>query len=341
MIRYVFRDWKFLLSFLFIVGILSVSMLYEPIYGNVKWEMESIYDENGQVIASTPFTPSQYPPFGTDRAGTPILAKIIQGAKYTILTGLVIGLIQVMIAFFISLFYFSFPKFIKEFFEGIVESQLYVPATIVAFMSLGLLASDSSSLESVLKLIRIQLVVLIFIGVPPLVLLLVKDIQKVMQEEYILASKTLGASRYSLYRKHVIPFMFPRLILQYSQRTVEVLMLIIHLGFLSVFLGGSVSVEIFDGVTKDYSTTNEWAGDIGKHFRDMFITPWMIYIPLIFYSITVLSFNTMTNSIQRYITDTYNRQWMRKDSSVSEELKTEQVMQQRVGTNPFTFLHSR
>ncbi|MBM6617925.1 ABC transporter permease [Bacillus suaedaesalsae] len=340
MIRYIFRDWKFVLSFTFIVGILLVSFLFEPFYGNVEWELETIYDENGEVIVSTPFTPSQYPPFGTDRAGTPIVAKIIQGAKYTILTGLIIGLLQVIIAFIISLFYFSFPKFLKEFFEGIVESQLYVPATIVAFMSLGFMYSVDSSLEAILRLIQIQLVVLIFIGIPPLVLLLVKDIQKVMQEEYILASKTLGASRFSLFKKHIIPFMFPRLILQYSQRTVEVLMLIIHLGFLSVFLGGSVSVEIFDGVTKEYSTTNEWAGDIGKHFRDLFITPWMIYIPLIFYSITVLSFNMMTNTIQSYITDTYNRQWVRKDSSVSE-VKLECNSQQQASTNPFAFLHSR
>lgn len=334
MIRYVLKDWKFILSFSFISVIVLLSFLYEPFYGNVVWEMESIYDVNGNVIASTPFTPSQYPPFGTDRAGSPILAKIIQGAKYTIITGILISFIQVIIGFMISLFYFGLPKFIKDFIEGVVESQLYVPATIVAYMSLGLLYS-----EDVRSLIILQLVVLIFIGIPPIVLLLVKDIQKVLKEEYILASKTLGANRYNLYKKHIIPFMMPRIVLQFSQRTVEVLMLIIHLGFLTVFLGGSVSVEIFDGVTRNYSITNEWAGDIGKHFRDIFLTPWMIYIPLIFYAITVLSFNMMTNTFQNFINDMYTRQWMKKDSSVSDLKPAVQISKN--GQNPFTFINSR
>lgn len=333
MIRYACRDWKFIFSFSFIFLMLLVSFLYEPFYGNVLWEMKSIYDENGNVVASTPFTPSQYPPFGTDLTGTPILAKIIQGAKYTILTGIFISFIQVIIGFMISLFYFTFLKFIKEFFEGVVESQLYVPATIVAYMSLGLLYG-----ENVKSLLLLQLTVLTFIGIPPIVLLLVKDIQKVLNEEYIIASKTLGASRLNLYKRHIIPFMATRLVLQFSQRIVEVLMLIIHLGFLSVFLGGSMSVEVFDGVTRNYSITNEWAGDIGRHFKDIFLNPWMIYFPLIFYAITVLSFNMMTNTFQNFIKDSYSRQWMKKDSSVSD-LKPEQSIKKV--SNPFTFINSR
>ncbi|MFD1737713.1 ABC transporter permease subunit [Bacillus salitolerans] len=303
MIHYFIKKPKFIISFSFILLLLLASLGYEFLYGGYIWENVSREDASGALIGP-PYTPSQNPPFGTDRVSTPILAKIIQGAKYTIFTALFISLLQVCIGFLVSIFFSRLPKLIQRTFEGIVESSLYIPITIIAYMvifPLQYYLDPNEDFANFYKLYGLQVSILTLLGIPQLVLLFTKDIQQNLKEEYILASKTLGAQGFRLFRTHIIPYMIPRLILQFSQRTVEVLILLAHLGFLAVFLGGYVMKEVYDGEMQAFSLSNEWAGEIGKSFRDLMLTPWIIYFPLMFFALTVMSFNMITTSIREYI----------------------------------------
>ncbi|MBM6618902.1 ABC transporter permease subunit [Bacillus suaedaesalsae] len=304
MIMYFLRKPKFIVSFLFVTILLTASFLYEPFFGDKEWPTGVMYDEQNNVIGAPPFTPLEYPPMGSDRFGMPLLAQVIQGAKYTVITAFVISTLQVLIAFILSIFYTQLPRFLRRTFEGIVESSLFIPASIIAYIILFPLQfyiDPNLSSENFYKLFIVQVIILTLLGIPQLVTLFSKEIQRELQQEYILASRTLGAKGLNLYRKHILPFMLPRLILQFSQRTVEILILFVHLGFLAVFLGGYVMKEVFDGEFQAFSLSYEWAGEIGKHFRSLSITPWQIYSPLLLFALTVLSFNMIAKSIQEFI----------------------------------------
>ncbi len=320
---------KFILSIFFLFTLLVASFLFEPLYGDKVWSNDSFFDEDGKVVASSPFSPEEYPPLGTDRAGVPILAKVIEGAKYTIITAVLIAMSQVLLAFILSIFYSRLPKFMRTGLEGIVESSLYIPASIIAFLLLRPLQyyiNPNTAADNFFKLFIVQVIFLIIIGIPQLVILFTKDVQKVLKEEYILASKTLGTRGLQLYKKHVIPYMLPRLLLQSSQRTVEVLILLVHLGFLAIFLGGYINVEVFDEETQAFSLSNEWAGEIGKSFRGLMITPWEIFSPLLFFGLTVLSINMITDSIKEYI----------NSKSVLRKRKTDDKKQENTSSKEYS-----
>lgn len=325
MIQFFLRKPKFMISLSFLFTLLLASFLFEPFFGDKVWSNDSLSDEDGKIIASSPFTPEQYPPLGTDRAGVPLLAKVIEGAKYTIITALIIATAQVLIAFILSIFYSRLPKLLRTGLEGIVDSSLYIPASIIAFLLLRPLQfyiDPNVLVDNFYKLFMVQIIFLIIIGIPHLVVLFTRDIQKLLKEEYILASRTLGARGIRLLKNHVIPYMLPRLFLQTFQRTVEVLILFVHLGFLAVFLGGYFMVEVFDEELQAFSLSNEWAGEIGKSFRGLMITPWEVFSPLLFFALAVLSLNMIGKSIQEYINSSDVRRKRKSYYDTNERVTT-------------------
>lgn len=336
MMNFFIRRPKFILSFLFITLLLTASFLYEPLYGDKVWPTGVRYDEQNNVIGAPPFSPLQSPPMGSDRFGVPVIAQVIQGAKYTVITAFIISTLQVLLAFFLSVFYAQLPKFLRRTFEGIVESSLFIPASIIAYIILFPLQfyiDPNLSTGNFYKLFIIQVIILTLLGIPQLVTLFSKEIQRELQQEYIMASRTLGAKGLNLFRKHILPFMLPRLILQFTQRTVEILILFVHLGFLTVFLGGYVEKEVFDGEIQRFSLSFEWAGEIGKHFRSLMITPWQIYSPLLLFALTVLSFNMMASTIREYLSavDLRRVTKKKKEGKVSDKAA-------KSNDNPFNFV---
>jgi peptide/nickel transport system permease protein len=300
MLKDLWRQPQFLIGFIFITGLLVLSFLYEP-FIEEKVKMYSFFEYNGETVGP-PFTPAELPPFGSDRLGLPLWSYVIQGAKFTIVIGLIISLLQVILAFSLSVLFINFFQKVQRAFEELVESMVYIPMAVIAFMLLSPISFVIDEPEKAfVKVLCIQIFILTLIGIPPLIVVLSKEIKKVLQEEFVLSARTLGASGLSLYRRHVLRNLLPRLVLLFFQRNVAVLILFAHLGFLEIFLGGAVEREIMMGVTRLFSLSNEWAGNIGKAYFELMVAPWILFVPLIALSFTVLSYNLMATSLQRVL----------------------------------------
>ncbi|WP_416729462.1 ABC transporter permease subunit [Fictibacillus sp. JL2B1089] len=57
--------------------------------------------------------------------------------------------------------------------------------------------------------------------------------------EFIEGGKLLGASRWRIFTKHVIPHMLPKLVIVRCQHCVQVLIIFTHLGYFKLFFGGT------------------------------------------------------------------------------------------------------
>lgn len=299
MLRRLWKFPKFLTGFTFLTGLLTISFLYEPLLKD-GIETVSFLHIDGTTVGP-PFTPLELPPLGSDRVGTPIWTYVVQGAKYTILLGLIISLLQIVLSLLFSVIMTRFAKGILYAFEEIVESMIYVPMAVIAFMLLfPIQFVVDAQLESA-KYLMIQIFLLTIIGMPQVMLVLSKEIQKALQEEFVLSAKTLGARGWYLYRRHILKILLPRIMLLFFQRNVSVLILFAHLGFVGVLLGGSVVKEIMVGEPRLFSLSNEWAGNIGNARIEIMTGPWIIFAPLAALSLTVLAYNMMADSLQSVI----------------------------------------
>jgi peptide/nickel transport system permease protein len=297
--RQLLKKPKFLSGFIFLAVLLLVSFLYEPFFEKGVDSISFLHVSGG--IVGPPFTPAELPPLGSDRLGFPLWTYIIQGAKFTILLGVLISFLQIVLSLFFSIAFTRLSKRFLTVFEETVESMIYVPMAVIAFMLLFPLKVVIDPEADPMKFLTVQIFLLTLIGVPQLVVVLSKEIHKTLQEEYILSARTLGARGWYLYRRHVLKNLLPRIFLLFFQRNVSVLILFAHLGILGVMLGGEVEKEIMVGESRIFSLSNEWAGNIGNSRVEIMTGPWIIFSPLAALSLTVLAFNMMASSLQALI----------------------------------------
>ncbi|WLD92591.1 ABC transporter permease subunit [Alkalihalobacillus sp. AL-G] len=261
--------------------------------------------KDGELVGVAPFTPSQVPPFGTDRFGRNLLFLLFDGAKYTILIAFGIAIIRVAVSGIFSIFYNHYSKKLRPVFEDIFESTLFVPTSILAYILIApLVFQQVDSGKSFTEILVIQCIILVLIGVPPLVSTLSKDMSSIMKKEYISSTFTLGAKPGYVYRRHVLPEMASRFLLVVAQQIISVLLLLAHLGVLLVFLGGGQTFttgDIFNVSDVLVSMSGEWSGLIGSNYKEVMLKPHIVLIPLGFFGLTIFAMNLVINGIQNSI----------------------------------------
>lgn len=97
--------------------------------------------------------------------------------------------------------------------------------------------------------------------------------------------------------------------------------------FVGIIFGGTI---IFGAIDAD-SVTKEWTGLIGQNFRHLTTHTWIVLIPIAFYSMTILSGNLISNSMQ----DAIKLGNVRRANRKKEEVKVEKQIQPTM--NDFSF----
>lgn len=170
-----------------------------------------------------------------------------------------------------------------------------VPMVMISYFMLNEVLTFDSGAEVVPLYLRVafQIIVLVFLAVPTVMLFVAQEVKRIKKEEFMLAATVLGGSKWHRLKRHIWPHMLPSFLLLVAQQFVSVLLLLLHLGLLKLFFGGT----ILFGLDAD-SVTKEWTGLIGQNFRHLTTHTWIVLIPIAFYSMTILSGNLISNSMQ-------------------------------------------
>ncbi|MGQ0422667.1 ABC transporter permease subunit, partial [Bacillus sp. HC-Mk] len=135
-----------------------------------------------------------------------------------------------------------------------------------------------------------QMVILTCLAVPTIMLYTAQEVRRIKREEFMMAATVLGGSKWHRVKNHVWPHVLPSFFLLVAQQFVSTLLLLLHLGLLELFFGGTI---IFG--TEADSVTKEWTGLIGQNFRHLTTHTWIVLIPIAFYSMTILAGNLISN----------------------------------------------
>ncbi|MGM0826687.1 MAG: hypothetical protein ACQEU4_00555 [Bacillota bacterium] len=79
------------------------------------------------------------------------------------------------------------------------------------------------------------------------------------------------------------------------------------------------------GVTRLFSLSNEWAGNIGKAYFELMVVPWILFVPLLALSFTVLAYNLMATSFQRVLLGDKGRVKRSREADEKQKLSVEGV----------------
>jgi peptide/nickel transport system permease protein len=167
--------------------------------------------------------------------------------------------------------------------------------------------------------IVIQVVIMALITVPIVAALIGNEANLLYHQEYILAARTLGASRRRIIIRHLTPQLREKMLVLYGQQVVESLIVFAHLGLLQLFLGGT-DVD-YDPMFGDppRSISFEWAGLFGNTFRYLQGAPWLPLGPAISFALVILAISAMIEGYTRALNGKATLPKRKKMAFVSDE----------------------
>lgn len=245
-----------------------------------------LYDNDGEFIGKPPYSPKQFFPFGTNLIGESLLYNVLVGAKYTIIFVSIVCLLRFVISLSFAIIYAFYVHKFQHILKRIIEITYIMPPVIIVFFLLGPMTGVFH--DESLGFMFLLMLVLVVIGVPPLTLLIGDEIKSELQQDYIKISRLQGVSYFYLFRKHLWRMVRPKLGMFFIQNNIQMLLLLIHLGVLSIFIGGDRHVQVSEEKSVLMSITNEWGGLIGSSYREFLHHPWVVLVPLFSFMILIM-----------------------------------------------------
>ncbi|QFF99878.1 ABC transporter permease subunit [Psychrobacillus glaciei] len=296
-----FKRWDIILPILIVFGLLSISFLYNILFHDQIDQINYIYNEDGKLISKAPHPPSKSVFFGTDSYGYSILQQLLVGVKYTILLTLIIATIRIVVGYIMAIVYvFYMNNKSRKVINAIADGMHFLPLTLLVFILLVPVLINSTGVWNTTLTERLVLQVLIMsiIVLPVTTSSIGNEMNETLKKEYVQNSVIMGGSLTWVIWKHINPQLWTKLVLFWTQHIVQVLQMFVHLGILSIFVGGAAYYE--DTPYRLKPDISEISGMIAIS-RDVFVTKqfWMIIPPLLIFMLLIYCFNLIAEGISK------------------------------------------
>src|SRR6266704_1985236 len=250
---------------LFVIALFVALALVAPLI--------SPYDPNLQTWSAVRKAPSALHWFGTDDVGRDVLARVIYGARASLLAGVVSVSIALAVGVPLGLIAGYLGGFIDALLSRITDAMLACPFLILA---IALAAFLGPSLRNAMIAIGIT-------TTPIFVRLTRGQVMAVKVEDYVEAARAVGNPRWRIALVHILPNILPALLVQ---ATLSIAAAIIAEAALS-FLG-----------LGQQPPAPSWGSMLNAAQRFLVNAPWMALWPGLAIFLVVLSFNLVGDGLR-------------------------------------------
>jgi peptide/nickel transport system permease protein len=288
-------------------------------------QMLLLREDSGRIIGDAPFPPSIQFPFGTDREGFNIGYKLLEGAQYTLGAAILVSLLTFILAFMIGVFG-GFTKWkVKAFVHKLFTSFYFIPQAIIAYNILYPVIWEpvEGFTTTLSERMVIEILILAIIIAPTTAILISNETEQILGEEFITSARVLGGSSFFIFYKHLMPHLKMRLFIIYPKIVIQTLLLIAHLGFFTLFFGGT-DVCYTPYCHPPKPIIQEWSGMMGTNYHEFGLSWWIFMAPMFSFALTILLLNGMAKCIEGLIdTAAFNvRRAKNKKGEVTEKRET-------------------
>lgn len=244
-------------SAIFIIVFILMA-IFVPVLSS--WEFDDINTEIANL------GPSAVHWFGTDNYGRDLFVRVWSGARISLFVAVAAVLIDVFIGMIYGL--------ISGYFGGRVDSVMQrIQEIINSIPTLVILIILMMVMEASLTTIIIALMFTEWIGMARITR---AQVLKVKEDEFVLASRTLGAGHMFIIFKEILPNIFGQLIIMFMMSVPNAIFYEAYLAFVGLGIpipNASLGTLINDG------------------FNFFLVYPYMMVIPAIVLALLMLSFN--------------------------------------------------
>ncbi|MEM1382433.1 MAG: ABC transporter permease [Pseudomonadota bacterium] len=246
-----------LLSFMVLVAVLGPLFTADPVALNPINRLKA---------------PSGADWFGSDFLGRDVFARVVHGARISLVIGLTVAVIAVAVGLFLGMIA-GYVRALDAVIMRVMDGLMAIPAILLA---IALVSLSGATLGTV--------VVAIVIPEIPRVVRLVRSVVLTVREEpYVEAAIAAGTRLPLILRRHILPNTVAPLIVQATYICGSAMLTEAILGF----LGAGIPPEI-----------PSW-GNIMAEGRTYFqISPWIIFYPGVALAVTVLAVNVVGDGLR-------------------------------------------
>lgn len=166
--------------------------------------------------------PSKEHLLGTDHLGRDLLARLLYGARVSLLVGVTIALMSGVVGGFLGLIAGYFGKTIDNFLMRICDMFFAFPPLILA---MAIAASLGPSLEN-------TMLALVIVWWPRYARLARSQVLVLRELDYVQAAKALGANQLRIIARHVLPNAISPILVQITLDIGQAILMAASLGFL-------------------------------------------------------------------------------------------------------------
>ncbi|MFF5995842.1 ABC transporter permease subunit [Lysinibacillus sp. KU-BSD001] len=258
------KKWALYMSS-FLVGVLFLVAIFAP------WLMPN--DPHAPNIAMKLQGFSAQYPLGTDHLGRCVLSRLIEGARVSLSIAFVVLVATLVISMVVGLTAGFIGGWLDMLLMRICDILLAIPNFIFALVIVGALGAG-------MKNLLIAIVLVTWVGFARIIRNMVVSLK---ETDYVTYARICGVSKWKIVVRHILPFVFPQMLLLKFIGLGSTILMISELSFLGL------------GVT---APTAEWGMMISESKTYLLTKPELMLIPGIMISITVLIFNAFGDALR-------------------------------------------
>jgi ABC-type dipeptide/oligopeptide/nickel transport system permease subunit len=236
-----------------------------------------------EIIAGKIPGPTAEFPLGVDDLGRDELSRIIYGARYSLIIGIVATMIGMFFGIVLGVLAGAFGGWVDTLVMRFVDMMLSVPHLLIA---IGIAAMLGQSLTAVMIAIGV-------VGIPIFARLLRGQMLAQRESDYVLAARSIGVRRRRIVFAHVLPNSLTPVIVQGTLTLATAIIDAAGLAFL--------------GLSGTDPATPEWGRMLADTQRYLSAAPQLVLFPGLAIVISALGFTLLGESLREALDPKYRR----------------------------------
>ncbi|HXG37049.1 MAG TPA: ABC transporter permease, partial [Dehalococcoidia bacterium] len=234
-------------------------------------------------------SPSLKHPFGTDQLGRDVFSRIVHGARTSLYTGLLVVTIGSIAGMLLGVTSGYLGGRFDLIVQRLVDAMLAFPAVIFSIAFLTIFSSGLHiwivDIPAAKWNVPLMVVVALSITFTPTSSRIVRGATfSIVNSQYVEAARAIGCSTPRIIFRHLIPNIFPVVIVIASVQLGNVILIESSLSFLGL------------GLPPPNPSWGNMLGPSGRQFME--IAPWLAIFPGIAISLAVISFNLFGDALR-------------------------------------------